>query len=478
MESILIVHPEGNIANNPGLTSIVLALNKQYRICIIQREIKFDCLEVDWPNVNIFFFRDIENNNKFSEYIRNDLFNVKYALSIGVDQGIKFADFVSRTRNIPLGFISYEIYFANEWEPALKQQEVEACRNIQFAISQDSMRSFLLSEENKIPVAKIINVPISGKCDESYLYPESNRLKSVLSIPEDKKIALYMGSLGDWTVSNKLFHSVVSWPDNWVLVVHPRYGADSLDTSILESIGKNEKVFLSRQPIRYTYDLGGMVSSADIGIVLYDFDTFQPYTGKNILFAGLSSGKFSMYLKHRVPILANNNTNLADIVYKYQLGYVAQNIEDINPKYFDADNLNVWRKNGHSFFKNYLDFSLYEQSLLRLIEDSIARRDVTDIILDNNKKIDLHTIESSRLNITYNKMREELNAARLKLETLDKRRFWRIISRIYRYLIKIVRKIQHPPPQYQKRKTIIADNYRVLPKRLNVPVEWRVSKAV
>jgi hypothetical protein len=444
MESILIVHPEGNVANNPSLTSIVLALSNYYRIFIVQRKANFEYQEVNWFNVSMFFFDEIENNNRFSEYIKHELFNTEFALIIGVDQGIKFADFIANAKGVPCGLISYEIYFSDEWKIELKLQEINACRNIQFAISQDSMRAYLLSMENRIPLEKTINFPVSDSYD-SY-QSSSNYLKSILHIPHDKKIALYMGSIGNWTLAENLLCAVDAWPDNWVLVVHPRYGSDSLDDSILEKIKKSKRIFLSQNPVRYTYDIGKIVNSADTGLVLYDFNTFSPYTGKNILFMGLSSGKLSMYLKYGIPVLVCNSTNLADIVYKHQLGYVVQNMNDINPKYLEALDLNILKENCRSFFLKHLDFSLYETSLLKLIKAIIAKRDITDIISDGNKRIDLRTMESYRLNITYNKMREELNNLRNMLDIYRRMKIRYFISKIYKALLIIFRKLTSPTP--------------------------------
>jgi hypothetical protein len=469
MKSILIVHPEGNVANNPSLTSIVLALNSYYRILIIQRKANFEYQEVNWVNVSMFFFEELENNNKFAEYSKHEVFDIEFVLIIGVDQGINFADFLARFKGVPCGLISYEIFFSNEWKGELKLREINACKNIQFAISQDSMRAYLLSQENRIPVERIINFPVSDRYDA--YQPTSNYLKSKLRIPHDKRIALYMGSIGNWTLAENLLGVVDSWPDNWVLAVHPRYGADSLDECILKRIAGNKKVFLSQQVIRYTYELGEIVNSADIGLVLYDFNTFSPYTGKNILFMGLSSGKLSMYLKYGIPVLVFNSTNVADMVYKYQLGCIAQSMDDINPKYFEALDLNVLRENCRSFFKKHLDFSLYEKSLLKLIEAAIVKHDVIDIISDSNKRIDLRadlrTMESYRLNITYNKMRKEINDLRNKISIYEKKRIRWFASKIYKSITTISQRLfasfHIPPPPVVIYR--IASNYGLFPIR-------------
>ena len=429
MESILVIHPEGNVANNPNLLSLVLLLEKFYRIYIIHERTNNE--EIISDKIHLYYIEKLSFNALFKnhkKYVDKFLHNVYFSLIIGVDQGIKFANFIANKKNTPLALISYEIFFSNEWDPLLKQQEIDACKNIIFAICQDSMRSHLLSRENNIPIEKIINIPNSEPY--SVPYKRSTYLYEKLKIPSNKKIALYIGSISQWTMTGMLIDSTSLWPDEWVLVLHPRYGIDSTVTPFLKKINENSKVYLSHEPTIYTYELEKIICSADLGFALYDIDFSLPNTGKNLLFVGLSSGKFSAFMKYNIPVVVNNNTNIADIVSQYNLGYVVSNIEDIH-LILPHNDTSLLRKNCMSFFKKYLDFGLYENIILSVIEKIIKKEDVNKIIKMSNCQIDIKNISTVRMEIIYDKLRDIMNSSIVHKKDLSKNRLKRILKIIF-----------------------------------------------
>jgi hypothetical protein len=405
--AILIIFPEGNIANNPNMLSIVLLLNDYYQIYIVHER---KDQEFVGNGISICYLEKLCDNTCFEnnkKYIINYFDCDSFSLIFGVDQGIKFADFLAKQNNTPLAYISYELYFLNEWNDILKKQEIDACKDIAFAICQDSMRSYLLSRENNIPLDKIINIPISETYNGSY--KRSTYLHENLNIPKNKKIVLYIGSLGKWTMTEKLIESTELWPEEWVLVLHPRYGIDSYVISLLDTINNNPKVYLSTEPKTYTYELEEIICSSDLGLVLYDLYFTSPETGKNILFVGLSSGKFSVFMKYNVPVIVNNNTNIADIVSQYNLGYVLSNIGDIY-SLLPRNDRALLHSNCNKFFIEYLDFNLYKNTILLLIEMVIKNESIAEIIKINNQKIDIKNINDIRMDMVYNKMKDTINS--------------------------------------------------------------------
>jgi len=406
LESILIIFPEGNISNNPNLLSIILLLSKYYKIYTVTEKKHQNNLNIQMCHC---FLGELCVNKHFKKNkdILNDNFgSIIFSLIIGIDQGIKFANYIAKENDIPLAYISYEIFFENEWEPLLKQQEIDACNDIKFAICQDSMRAYLLSQENNISLDKIINVPIS----ESYNgpYNRSTYLHEKLKIPQDKKIILFIGSIGKWTMTEELINSTTQWPDEWVLVLHPRYGVDSTVLPFLKQINNNPKVYLSSEPKNSTYELEEIICSADLGLVLYDIDISSHYTGKNILFVGLSSGKFSCFMKYCIPVIVNNNTNIGDIVSAYNLGYVVSKIDDISLLLSNSDTT-LFYSNCDSFFKKYLDFALYSSILLAVVEKTIKKENIVEIIKRNNDLIDIRNNYNVRIGITYDELRDAIN---------------------------------------------------------------------
>jgi len=396
--SILFIFPEGNIANNPNFLSIILLLDEKYKIYIIQQREKIDYIN---ENINIISLNNLTNEKCFNEYlqkINSDFSSVLFSLIICVDQGIIFGNYLSNLLNVPKAYISYEIMFADEWEQTLKKKEIIACKDVSFAICQDTTRSYLLSKENNIPASRIINIPVAEAFSETF--DKSNKyLHNKLNIPLNKKIVLYMGSIGQWSMTNSLIESVHDWPEDWVLVLHPRYGIDSSVTPLIEKINKNSNIYLSEEPVFYTYEMENIISSCDLGIALYDPDILSPNTGKNILFIGLSSGKFSMFMKYKIPVLVNNNTNISDFVSQFNLGYVFSCIKEIKTILVNSD-IAACKNDCEIFFKKYLDFNLYKDILLKIIEKAILNGNAEHYI-KNNFQIN-NLINDKRLENNYN----------------------------------------------------------------------------
>jgi len=414
IQSILFIFPEGNIANNPNMSSLIFSLCNIYKIYIIhgRKNQEFNCDKLHLCYIENLCDNECFINNK--EYMENIFRRNKFSLIIGIDNGILFANFIANKNNTPLAFISYEIYISNSYDDLSDNKQIIACKNIAFAICQDDMRAHILSRENNIPIEKIFNIPVSEANTSSFKH--STYLHEKLNISLNKKIALYIGSIAKWTKSEELIDSTKLWPEEWVLVIHPRYGIDFNLSLLIEKIDKNPRVYLSLETKTYTYELEEIVCSADLGIVLYDFDFNTQYIGENLLYIGLSSGKFSIFMKYNIPIIVNNNTNIADIVYQYNLGYVIYNLEDIH-LYLISNN--IFHNNCRDFFIKYLDFNLYKNTLLSIIKNAIINNDIVEIININNNKIIIKNIYNIRIEIIYNRMMEALNNLKISNKNLN-----------------------------------------------------------
>jgi len=369
MKKILIIHPEGNTANNPNLYSILESLQIIYCIDLVGMKRSNVYQDVLFENVNFIFFDDFDSCKIINDNLINDLSENDYSLIIGVDLGIIPASIISQKKNILYGLISYEIIFEDEFDEFLKTEEVNACQNISFAICQDPLRSYLLSKENKIKLEKILNIPVAGRFNGPY--KKNKYLREKLNIPDDKKIALYIGSLGTWTLTDVLINQVDNWSDDWVLVLHPRYANDEFVFNYSEKISRNKKIFVSTEPFSNIEDLEKIICSADIGIALYNYDFLSHYTGKNIIFLGLSSGKIATYFKYGLPVIINSNINISDLVKKYNLGLVAYQNNHINPNFINDKDLSHYSENSTKFYLEILDFAIYEKKLISIIEKVI-----------------------------------------------------------------------------------------------------------
>ena len=181
--------------------------------------------------------------------IQTNSFPVKnnYDLVIGVDRGIIPASFIAKMQNIPYGLVSYELYFAAETGHQFKKTEIDACKDLAFAVCQDTLRSSFLSKENNIPVGKILNVPVAGRSIKDG--ERTHVLHDLTGIDKNRKIALYIGEpTAKWAGFDELIESSDNWNDQWALVLHQRYG--NYDQLALETIQKKKRRMFTSLPCR------------------------------------------------------------------------------------------------------------------------------------------------------------------------------------------------------------------------------------
>lgn len=381
---VLIIHPEGNLNNNPNLTGIVeLLVEAGYSVDVkcprmpISQTAPCDHVRLRFE-LGLFSRRQPRLIDRFRFHVLTGLVALlcdpkilfqRYALVIGVDRyGLVEASAIGRLLGIPTALISYEIFFADECSPGFKDVEREAARTLQFAICQDAVRAGFLARENNIPVEKILCVPVAGRTakdgDRTYL------LHDRLGIARSKKIALVSGSIEHWSGIGPLAASVGDWPSDWVLVLHDRYAAAS--AADFQKRAGNARVYVSNWDIPDVRDIGQLLRSADLGIALYTPDFQSRYTGKNLQHIGLASGKISTYLQHGLPVLVNEVGELSDLVRRYNLGFVITNVSDIAP-FLIAFSRDAYSRRCVDFFSSHLDLNGFAPALLSAVERGVRR---------------------------------------------------------------------------------------------------------
>lgn len=305
----------------------------------------------------------ILNHHRIKQYGKED-----YKLIIGVDKdGIIEASYLSQLMDIPYGLISYEISFTEETGINFKSEEIDACKHIDFAVCQDEVRSLFLSEENHIHFEKIIHIPVAGRGEKKG--KKTQYLHKLLNIPLDKKIALFMGSVAKWSMISELVQSVDNWPDEWVLVLHHRYGLNSLFRNI-----QSKKIYISGESYPKPDDLSRLLHSVDLGIAFYK-PTFEGiYSGNNLKHLGLSSGKISTYLQHGVPVLTNENGMISDYIRLYDAGIVVHDFDDIPESLKIIDKIDHY-ENCYKLFDEKINLELFIDPLLKTIMDLLTTDD-------------------------------------------------------------------------------------------------------
>ena len=364
----MILHQEGNLNNNPNLTGIIECLCERGYLVDYYGFRRNIPQVAPCPGVDMKLFaplgRTVTNGfvNLDDAMVQNPELTIgfirhvlpDYDLVIGIDRAIIEADLIARLKGIPYGLISYEIYFLSETNNDFKRVEVNACQGIDFAVCQDDLRSGHLIKENIISPDKMVNIPFAGR--RTYAPERCDYLHRELGIPADKKIALTIGSLSQWTMTDFLISSTYQWPEDWVLVVHNRYGLDNDVHTYFRRYGHLKNVYFSTRPAETPAEMKPIVQSADIGIALYKPLENNIWAGKNIQHLGMASGKVSTYLQYGVPVVINIPGELGDYINKFELGALVGTSTFFVPQ-FTTEQLDAMRQNCHRFYRDRMDLN-------------------------------------------------------------------------------------------------------------------------
>lgn len=387
MSRILIIHPEGNINNNPNLTGIVEILcEKGYSVDIFSRKRSNHTQENPCPGARlitshiadpldtaVLFPPDSSLNHDALARFKNSFSS--FGLVIGVDRGIMEAAIAADILGIPYGLISYELYFREETSIDYKLPEISACRHLSFAVCQDRVRSACLARENEIPPEKIINIPVAGR---SIVNRErSYALHDALGISRDKKIAVCIGSAtAKWAGFEELIESTDLWDDSWALVLHHRYS--EITKNELNMFRDRKNCFSSPFPSLPFEDLHLLLNAADLGIAFYipQMNSRIPQERLNLVNIGMASGKISAYLQHCLPILINELGEMSDAVRTNKLGWVVNSFSDIGKilNTIQRKTIDDLRKNCSRYFSNHLDLDITVQPLTNVISEMFSAR--------------------------------------------------------------------------------------------------------
>ncbi len=327
MKKILLLHPEGNINNNPNLTGVVeLLCESGCSVDIYSHKSRGFYQSSPCPGAALY----LENPEDIRELIALTVakFCTPCDLVLGVDQeGIIEASRIAGMQQVPFGLISYEIFFADEADGGRKQEEALACRDAAFAVVQDETRGRLLSQENRIPPERMIYMPVAGR--GSVPRVKSDYLHKKFDIPDGMKIAIYTGSIAEWSMLDALIDSTGSWPADWALVIHSRFGLNALYGGFAEKIRGGKNIYFSSEPSDTVSGLSRLLQGADAGIAFYEPRFRSKYDGKNLQHIGLASGKIATYLQHGLPIITNDIEPWRQYVPLYRLGGVVRQMQEL-----------------------------------------------------------------------------------------------------------------------------------------------------
>lgn len=375
----MILHPEGTINSNPNLSGIVEILCELgYGVDIYSRRREFLNQEPPCSGSKIYLTDLMDPQDAailfapgvpISEETIADVEVTfrQYDLVIGVDLGIIEACLVAKIIKVPYGLISYELIFEEEAGHEQKEPEIIACRDISFAVCQGGIRSACLAAENRIPLNKVMTIPVGGR--SIVARERSYALHEALGIGRDKKIALYLGSAtAKWGGAAELLESTRTWDDSWVLVLHERNGV--IPRGFHEHFGARKNVYYSPFPSLPFNKLYQLINAADMGLAFYTpIRCPGTQTGLNLVHLGMSSGKIATYLQHDLPIIINEVGEMSEHVRNHALGRVVEDFSQLSQIMGSIDNyeLQRFRNRGHLFFQSHLDLNMTIKPLLNAI---------------------------------------------------------------------------------------------------------------
>jgi hypothetical protein len=384
---VLVIHEEGNAANNPSLVSMltdVAGTNEIHYISVDPRVEKLDVKSIVKNRLqnkitNLIINRGYSKNllifSTFQEIFICLFRNPK--LIIGVDrQGLVVGGFMSQIFRIPLVYISFEIIFEKETSRKFKKLERYFSKKVDLWIIQDEIRAQALMNENNLSDRNKLIIPIGVQSSKKNTdTPKKEKyLRKKLGISEDSKIAIMFGSLAEWTMANEVILSLNEWPKNWNLLIHHRYGdtLGELSSKNLSEYLNHPALHISEETITDLSCQIDVLTEVDAGIAFYS-PTTGIFRGDNIKFIGRASGKVSMFAKHDIPIITNKNGLLSEDIREFSAGLVVEGVPDLPAALIEIEKSRESYRSS-TYYNEILNFDNYSSEFRKQIGELISRR--------------------------------------------------------------------------------------------------------
>lgn len=369
MPKILIVHPEGNIKNNPNLFAITrMMVENGWEVLVYSRRRPGIYQGDIFPGARFVFFEEsVRDTIRMERSFACE--DIRFIIGID-DFGIYKAKEIASFLGVKYLFLSYEILFDEEInrigcriDRINKKRAKAAVCHAECAIVQDETRKQILSREYGIPQDKIYLMPVANS--GSHRIEHSRYFYDKFAIPYEKKILLYMGWM-DRKQEQRMIDFANYLPEDWVLVAHSRYRYQTTIDS--EWLGK--KLFFSGDaPVESMDEMGILLSSCSMGFCSYEPDYSSVYTGDNIKYIGLSSGKTTTFLQYGVPVMVENMNIWDELVEQSKIGLVMHQPEDL-AKLAHIDP-SVYAENAVRYFEEHLDAKIYWEKIWNKVMERV-----------------------------------------------------------------------------------------------------------
>jgi len=275
----------------------------------------------------------------------------KYDVLIGTPvEGGRLAYHLARKKKIPLVYLADEIL-----DPVVKYHKIEnwdSVKKTDIKINNFATCTIALGEEryqyqkkiNKLESNhKYFVIPNSESGPSKRL--KSNYFRDIFNIEDRKPIILFIGTM-NWNLAKVIFEQTKKYKDkNYHIVFHGR-------THGLIGEGDHPFIKISKTPLPSNL-LNYAVSSADLGLVLYDKSIEQEKNN------GWTGGKIGTYLKNELPLIAGN----LDEFKKFEtqnVGICWDGIEEIDVAINKAISQSEhMRQSIPSFYKDNCDYKSF-----------------------------------------------------------------------------------------------------------------------
>lgn len=250
--------------------------------------------------------------------------------------GLVIAGRISKLIRLRLIYASFEIFFKEEFtiprKKVIKDLELIYSKYADMILIQDEGREKLLREVNNFRKDAIFKrIPVSPV--PVNIVNNSHDIYAKLSIPADKKIIIYSGTLEKWS---GIFEIVSLFPEKWnndywlVIHSHKKLGDNSeLMHKIKKLTDAKCNISFHNKPFYYYNEYYSFLSKCNIGIALYYPNDEDIFSGKNIEYIGLSSGKFSTYMMLGIPTITSSNPVFSRLNEKYNFGFTIKSLSEL-----------------------------------------------------------------------------------------------------------------------------------------------------
>jgi glycosyltransferase involved in cell wall biosynthesis len=274
-----------------------------------------------YRNTAAFFPGLFEFYQRVAPEIDND-----YVCIIGVEpMGLIGATMIaqSHARQKRLSMIYYNMELLLEQSAgtvplrALKSLERYCIQLCDGVVIQNKERGDYFVRDNKVPIEKLLYVPISGL--REIKRDKDDYFRDLFGIGPDKRIILDAGDIAASHMSLQLAEAASEWGDDFVLILHgPNREPNGAYLDRVRRIARDNKVYVSTNLVGWE-QVPELISSADIGLLfLEDIDP-------NFREIGQSSNRLVQYLQVGLPVITVDFPSLKRVLSECRCGETANN---------------------------------------------------------------------------------------------------------------------------------------------------------